>query len=140
MEQEDLCLEVILNDRAQMADLLNGECIPAGDGGICKTAARCTSSIFLSRLAPLAHELDLEGSTLCLMQQRFLAGSCLHQLPLNNIKQELVCFGFAGVRACSAQAHFQAFKAPAFSALPGPGTRGEALCHVHPGPDAFCCE
>lgn len=67
MEQEDLCLELILNDRAQVADLLNGECIPVGDGGICKTAPWSMSSIFLSRLALLAHELDLEGSTLCLM-------------------------------------------------------------------------
>lgn len=107
MEREDLCLEKNCNARTQLADLLNSECRSAAGGDVCKTVARCLSHPFLSSPVLLADQLDLEGSMLCLIQQRSLADSCPHQLPLRYIKQKWVCFGFVGVQACSAQASFQ---------------------------------
>lgn len=117
MERGDLCLEKICNARTQLADLLNSERRSAAGGDVFKTVARCLSRTFLSSPVLLAHRLDLEGSVLCLIQQRSLADSCPHQLPLHYIKQNWVCFGFVGVQACSAQASFQAFKIPSSGLL-----------------------
>lgn len=114
---EDICLEITLNDSAELAELLKSECRSAGKGDICKTAAWRISCVFLPRLALLAHKLDLEASTLCLTLQIFWAGSCLHQLPLSHIKQDPVHFSLDGVQARSAQPSFPALKAPSFSLL-----------------------
>lgn len=142
MEREDLCLGKIRSARTQLADLLNSERRSAAGGDVCKTVARCLSHPFLSSPVLLADQLDLKGSVLCLIQQRSLADSCPHQLPLRYIKQKWVYFGFVGVQACSAQASFQAFKIPSSGLLSPSWSRnqGEALCHVHPGPDACRCE
>jgi len=65
-------------------------------GDICKTAAGCLRCIFVARPAPSAHQLDVKGRVLCLMQQRSLPGGCPHQPPLCYIKQKQGCFGFVG--------------------------------------------